>query len=74
VDKIPLAALIKKGLTVMTGQTHVKCWSDELLYRIKQGQFDPLLIIAHRTFLRLGPAMYKRFRDKRQMRQRGHDT
>ena len=34
VDKIPFGALMNKGLTVRTGQTHVNRWTDDLLQRI----------------------------------------
>ena len=31
VDKIPFGALMNKGLTMRTGQTHVNRWTDDLL-------------------------------------------
>jgi threonine dehydrogenase-like Zn-dependent dehydrogenase len=63
-DKIPLGALMNKGLTVRTGQTHVNRWTDDLLRRIEEGQIDPSFVITHTTSLDEGPAMYKTFRDK----------
>jgi threonine dehydrogenase-like Zn-dependent dehydrogenase len=64
VDKIPFGALMNKGLTVRTGQTHVNRWTDDLLRRIQEGQIDPSFVITHTTSLEEGPQMYKTFRDK----------
>jgi threonine dehydrogenase-like Zn-dependent dehydrogenase len=64
VDKIPFGALMNKGLTVRTGQTHVNRWTDDLLRRIQEGQIDPSFVITHTTTLEEGPQMYKTFRDK----------
>lgn len=64
VDKIPMGAVMNKGLTLRTGQTHVNRWTDDLLQRILDGQIDPTIIITHRVALEDGPEMYKTFRDK----------
>ena len=64
VDKIPFGALMNKGLTVRTGQTHVNRWTDDLLRRIEEGQIDPSFVITHRVSLEDGPRMYKTFREK----------
>ncbi len=64
VDKLPFGALMQKGLTVRTGQTHVNRWTDDLLRRIEEGQIDPSFVITHTCTLEDGPAMYKVFRDK----------
>jgi len=64
VDKIPFGALMNKGLTVRTGQTHVNRWAEDLLQRIEEGQIDPSFVITHTVSLEEGPAMYKTFRDK----------
>jgi len=64
VDKIPMGAVMNKGLTLRTGQTHVNRWTDDLLQRILDGQIDPTFIITHRVALEDGPEMYKTFRDK----------
>ncbi|MHB0774995.1 zinc-dependent alcohol dehydrogenase [Halomonas sp. WWR20] len=64
VDKIPMGALMNKGLTVRTGQTHVNRWTDDLLRRIDEGQIDPSFVITHTVGLEQGPEMYKTFRDK----------
>jgi threonine dehydrogenase-like Zn-dependent dehydrogenase len=64
VDKIPFGALMQKGLTVRTGQTHVNRWTDDLLRMIQEGKIDPSFVITHSVSLEDGPAMYKTFRDK----------
>ena len=65
VDKIPFGALMNKGLTLRTGQTHVNRWTDDLLRRIQEGQIDPSFVITHTRSLEEGPEMYKTFRDKK---------
>jgi threonine dehydrogenase-like Zn-dependent dehydrogenase len=65
VDKIPFGALMNKGLTVRTGQTHVNRWTGDLLHRIEEGQIDPSFVVTHRVSLDDAPEMYKTFRDKR---------
>ncbi|MCJ2007663.1 zinc-dependent alcohol dehydrogenase [Methylobacterium sp. J-092] len=64
IDKFPIGALMNKGLTVRTGQTHVKRWTDDLLRRIEEGQIDPSFVITHTVGLEDGPEMYRTFRDK----------
>jgi threonine dehydrogenase-like Zn-dependent dehydrogenase len=64
VDKIPFGALMNKGLTIRTGQTHVNRWTGDLLKRIQDGQIDPSFVITHTVPLEQGPEMYKVFRDK----------
>ncbi|MGY3443648.1 MULTISPECIES: zinc-dependent alcohol dehydrogenase [unclassified Bradyrhizobium] len=63
-DKIPMGALMNKGLTVRTGQTHVSRWTDDLLRRIADGEIDPSFVITHIVDLEHGPEMYRLFRDK----------
>jgi threonine dehydrogenase-like Zn-dependent dehydrogenase len=65
VDKLPFGAIMNKGLTVRTGQTHVNRWSDDLLRRIEEGQIDPSFVITHTVGLEQGPEMYEIFRDKK---------
>jgi len=59
-----MGALMNKGLTIRTGQTHVKRWTDDLLRRIDDGQIDPTFVITHTEPLGRGPEMYRKFRDK----------
>lgn len=63
-DKLPFGALMNKGLTVKTGQTHVNKYSKLLLEKIETAQIDPSVIITHTLPLNEGPAAYKTFRDK----------
>ena len=63
-DNVPFGALMNKGLTVRTGQTHVNRWAGDLLRRIEEGQIDPSFVITHKVALRDGPQMYKTFREK----------
>ena len=56
---------MNKGLTIRTGQTHVRSWTDDLLRRIEEGQIDPSFVITHQRPLDEGPEMYKTFRDKK---------
>ncbi|RDI57758.1 zinc-dependent alcohol dehydrogenase [Microvirga subterranea] len=65
VDKIPFGAVMNKGLTIRTGQTHVNRWTDDLLRRIQEGQIDPSFVITHTVGLEQGPEMYETFRDKK---------
>lgn len=63
-DSVPFGALMNKGLTVRTGQTHVNRWADDLLKRIQEGQIDPSFVITHNVQLHKGPEMYRTFREK----------
>jgi threonine dehydrogenase-like Zn-dependent dehydrogenase len=64
IDKLPFGAMMQKGLTVRTGQTHVNRWTDDLLKLIQEGTIDPSFVITHTVDLEDGPEMYKTFRDK----------
>jgi threonine dehydrogenase-like Zn-dependent dehydrogenase len=64
-DKIPLGALMNKGLTLKTGQTHVHRYLRPLLERIENGDIDPSFVITHRMQLEDAPEAYRMFRDKR---------
>jgi threonine dehydrogenase-like Zn-dependent dehydrogenase len=63
-DKIPFGALMNKGLTLKTGQTHMQRYMRPLLQAIEQGRIDPSFVVTHRLPLEEGPAAYKTFRDK----------
>ena len=63
-DKIPMGALMNKGLTLKTGQTHMHRYMRPLLERIESGQIDPSFVITHRLPLEQAPDGYKTFRDK----------
>jgi threonine dehydrogenase-like Zn-dependent dehydrogenase len=64
IDKVPMGALMNKGLTVRTGQTHVNRYVHDLLRLIEEGQIDPSFVITHKVKLDEGPQMYRTFRDK----------
>jgi threonine dehydrogenase-like Zn-dependent dehydrogenase len=63
-DKVPFGALMNKGLTVKTGQTHVHRYLKPLLGKIEAGEIDPSVIISHTVSIEDAPKMYKTFRDK----------
>jgi threonine dehydrogenase-like Zn-dependent dehydrogenase len=66
VGPVALGVLMNKGLTLKTGQTHMKRYMQPLLERIQNGEIDPSFIISHRaTSLEEGPALYETFRDKK---------
>jgi threonine dehydrogenase-like Zn-dependent dehydrogenase len=64
VNTFPAGAMMNKGLTLRTGQTHVKRWTDDLLRRIDEGEIDSRLPLTHVEPLGRGPEMYRKFRDK----------
>ena len=63
-DKIPMGALMNKGLTVKTGQTHMHRYMKPLLGMIEEGKIDPSFVITHRLKLDQAPEGYRQFRDK----------
>lgn len=64
VDKIPFGQLMNKGLSLRTGQTHVRRWTDDLLARIEDGEIDPSFVVTHQASLEEGPEMYRIFENK----------
>ncbi len=66
VDKIPFGALMNKGITIRTGQTHMMRYMKPLLNRIMNGDIDPSVIISHKLSLEEAPHGYKIFRDKQE--------
>jgi threonine dehydrogenase-like Zn-dependent dehydrogenase len=63
-DKFPLGALMEKGLTVKTGQTHVQRYTKELLKRVLDGEIDTTFLISHRLSLEDAAQGYKLFKDE----------
>jgi threonine dehydrogenase-like Zn-dependent dehydrogenase len=63
-DKIPMGALMNKGLTIKTGQTHVHKYVPRLLDFIRQGKIDPSFVVTHRIPLTDAPHGYEIFRKK----------
>ena len=64
VDKVPIGAIVNKGLTLRSGQTHVQKYLQPLLDRIQQGEIDPSYVISHRMSIDDAPKGYKMFRNK----------
>jgi threonine dehydrogenase-like Zn-dependent dehydrogenase len=64
-DKLPFGALMNKGLTVKTGQTHMHRYMKPLLQKIEAGEIDPSFVVTHRLKLEDGPNAYRTFRDKK---------
>jgi len=63
-DKIPVGALMNKGLTIKSGQTHVPRYFGPLLERIQNGDIDPSFVISHRMRLEDAPEGYEIFSRK----------
>lgn len=62
---VNMAAVVQKGLTIRSGQTHVKRYLEPLAKLIQDGRIDPTFLITHRSEnLDDGPGLYKTFRDK----------
>jgi threonine dehydrogenase-like Zn-dependent dehydrogenase len=64
-DKFPLGALMNKGLTIKTGQTHVHKYVPKLLDLIRKGRIDPSFVVTHRLPLSQASEAYAMFREKR---------
>ena len=64
VDNLPFGAVMNKGLTIETGQTHVQRYLEPLLDRIEAGDVDPSFVVTHEAPLEDGPEMYRTFNDK----------
>jgi threonine dehydrogenase-like Zn-dependent dehydrogenase len=64
-DKIPLGALMNKGLTIKTGQTHVHKYVPRLLGLIREGRIDPSFVVTHRLPLSQASHGYEIFRGKK---------
>jgi len=64
-DKFPIGALMNKGLTVKTGQTHVHKYVPRLLDYVREGRIDPTFVVTHRIPLSEAPMGYHLFREKK---------
>jgi threonine dehydrogenase-like Zn-dependent dehydrogenase len=62
-DKIPIGALMEKGLQIRTGQTHVQKYLRPLLDLIGEGVIDTTFLISHRLPLEQAPEGYKMFKE-----------
>jgi threonine dehydrogenase-like Zn-dependent dehydrogenase len=63
-DKFPIGALMEKGLTIKSGQTHVQKFMPQLLDLILEGKLDTTFLISHRLDLEDAPTGYANFKDK----------
>jgi threonine dehydrogenase-like Zn-dependent dehydrogenase len=63
-DKFPLGALMEKGLTVKTGQTHVQKYTAKLLHMILADEIDTTFLISHRLPLEQAAKGYKMFKEQ----------
>ncbi len=62
---VNMGAVVQKGLTIRSGQTHVKRYLEPLTKIIQEGKIDPTFLVTHRSNdLANGPELYKTFRDK----------
>jgi threonine dehydrogenase-like Zn-dependent dehydrogenase len=62
-DKFPIGALMEKGLTVKSGQTHVQKYTRLLLDLIGEDKIDTTFMISHHGGLEDAPALYKHWHD-----------
>jgi len=63
IDKFPIGALMEKGITLKTGQTHVQRYLQPLYTAIAEGKIDSTFLISHRMGLEDGPEGYQKFHD-----------
>jgi threonine dehydrogenase-like Zn-dependent dehydrogenase len=63
-DKFPIGALMEKGLSVKSGQTHVQKYSEKLLDLILGGKLDTTFLISHRLSLEEAPLGYRMFKER----------
>ena len=63
VDKFPLGAVMQKGLTLKTGQTHVQHYLPGLLNAVMEDKIDTTFLISHRLDLEEAPDGYKIFKN-----------
>jgi threonine dehydrogenase-like Zn-dependent dehydrogenase len=63
-DKFPIGALMEKGLSVKSGQTHVQKYMPQLLNMILEGKLDTTFLISHRMSLEEAPTGYKMFKER----------
>jgi len=62
---LPWGAVMNKGLTIRTGQTHVQRYLKPLLAMIEKGEIDPSFVITDTVALDDAPEAYTKFRDKK---------
>ncbi len=63
-DKFPIGALMEKGLSIKSGQTHVQKYTAKLLDMILEGKLNTTFLISHRLPLEEAPHGYKIFKEQ----------
>jgi threonine dehydrogenase-like Zn-dependent dehydrogenase len=63
-DKFPIGALMEKGLTIKSGQTHVQKFMPDLLKMILDGKLDTTFLISHKLDLEDAAEGYANFKEK----------
>jgi threonine dehydrogenase-like Zn-dependent dehydrogenase len=63
-DKFPIGALMEKGLSIKSGQTHVQKYMPQLLEMIMEGKLNTTFLISHRLSLEEAPQGYKMFKER----------
>ena len=62
---VNMGSIVQKGLTMKSGQTHVKRYLEPLTKLIQDKKVDMTSLISHRsTKLEDGPELYKIFKEK----------
>ncbi len=64
-DKVPFGAVMNKGVTIKTGQTHMQRYLSPLLALIEDGKIDPSFVITHRIPLTQASEAYDLFTEKK---------
>ncbi len=63
---INMGSVVQKGLTIKSGQTHVKRYLEPLTKLIQEGKIDTTSLVTHRSSdLAEGPELYKTFKEKK---------
>jgi threonine dehydrogenase-like Zn-dependent dehydrogenase len=63
-DKFPIGALMEKGLSIKTGETHLQKYMPQLLELILDGKLDTTFLISHRLDLEQAPEGYKMVKER----------
>ncbi|RYB06129.1 zinc-dependent alcohol dehydrogenase [Lichenibacterium ramalinae] len=65
-ESVNMGSIVQKGLTLRSGQTHVKRYLEPLTKLIQEKKVDMTGLISHRsTKLEDGPDLYQTFKDKK---------
>ena len=64
-NQLLIGALMEKGVTLRgTGQAHVQKYWKEILQKVENGEFDPILILSHRFSMEEFSELYDAFGGK----------